>query len=476
MIRYAKVKSLVVGLALAGMSAHAQQVKTNVIFILADDLGYGDLSCYGQQKYSTPNIDKLAKEGVLFSNHYSGSTVCAPSRACLITGLHTGHCPIRGNKEIKPEGQQPLPKGMFNIFRMFKDAGYTTGAFGKWGLGYPGSEGDPNKLGVDEFYGYNCQRLAHNYYPYFLRHNQEKLVLKGNEGKSEKEYAADLIHEKTLQFIVDNKDKSFFLYVPSVIPHAELLHPKDEVWKQFEGKYEETKPFKGADSGPSYKDGGYGSQPEPRTAFAAMVTRMDNQVGEIMDKLKELGIDENTIVMFSSDNGPHKEGGADPVFFNSNGQFKGYKRDLYEGGIRVPLVARWPGKIKPGSETDHVSAFWDLAPTFADIAHAKIPVRANIDGLSFLPEMFGKKQKKHDYLYWEFRANNWNKGRQAIRKGKWKAIKMDYTLDKIELYDLENDLSEKTDVAEKNSRIIAEMAKLFAKSRIDSELYPLQKK
>uniref|UniRef100_UPI0025931038 sulfatase-like hydrolase/transferase n=1 Tax=Carboxylicivirga marina TaxID=2800988 RepID=UPI0025931038 len=301
-----------------------------------------------QTKFSTPNIDKLAAKGIKFTQHYSGSTVCAPSRSSLMTGQHTGHTFIRGNREHKPEGQYPIRAEDFTIAELFKQAGYATGAFGKWGLGYPGSEGDPNNQGFDTFFGYNCQMLGHHYYPYFLRSNQDSLVLEANAGQKTGIYAPNLIHDKTLKFIEDHKDESFFCYVPSIIPHAELFAP-EEYMEKFRGKYDPEHAYKGLDKGKGFRKGRYGSQPESHAAFAAMVTLLDDQVGEIVDKVEELGLSDNTLIIFTSDNGPHKEGGAQPDYFNSNGAYKGYKRDLYEGGIRVPFIASWPGQIKAGT-------------------------------------------------------------------------------------------------------------------------------
>ena len=302
-------------------SARAAE-RPNIVFVLADDLGYGDLGCYGQKVIRTPCLDRMAREGLRFTQHYAGSTVCAPSRSCLMTGQHTGHTPIRGNKEVQPEGQQPLPAEAVTLAEVLKQAGYVTGAFGKWGLGYPGSEGDPTKQGFDEFFGYNCQRMAHNYYPYYLWHNRKKVFLPGNEGRKTEQYAPDLIQEQALKFIEKNKDRPFFLYVPVTLPHAELFVPDDEIVRSYRGRFPE-KPYKGVDDGPRYKRGGYGSVATPRANFAAMVTRLDRYVGEILDKLRELGLDRKTIVFFSSDNGPHAEGGANPAYFNSSGGLRG---------------------------------------------------------------------------------------------------------------------------------------------------------
>lgn len=448
----------------------ANKNKPNIIYILADDLGYGDLSCYGQKMFNTPNIDQLASQGMLFTQHYSGSTVCAPSRSALLTGMHTGHTVVRGNKEIQPEGQYPIPDDTYTLAEVMKESGYKTGAFGKWGLGYPGSEGDPISQGFDEFYGYNCQRLGHHYYPDHLWSNKDSIVLNGNLGLAKEIYAPSLIHEKTLQFIEKNKSKPFFLYVASIIPHAELAAP-DELMKKYRNKFLPEKVFNGVDDGPGYRKGPYASQQESHAAFVSMIDLLDKQVGEIMAKVEDLGIADNTIIIFTSDNGPHKEGGADPKYFNSNGLLKGTKRDLYEGGIRVPMIAKWPGKIKAGSKSDLVSAFWDVFPTFADVSGVEIP--KNIDGISFLPELLGDKkdQQKHNYLYWEFHEKG---GRQAIRMGYWKAVKYNVlkTPNKpMELYNLSNDIGETHNVAKQFPEIVKQMTVIFAEARTSSDVF-----
>lgn len=448
--------------------AQAENQNPNIVYILADDLGYGDLSCYGQTNFATPNIDKLTETGMKFTQHYSGCTVCAPSRSSLMTGQHTGHTFIRGNKEWKPEGQYPLEAKAITMAEILKTAGYATGGFGKWGLGFVGTEGDPNNQGFDEFYGYNCQRIGHNYYPYHLWHNQEKIVLKGNEGTATGEYGPELIHKQALKFMEDNKDKPFFMYYPSIIPHAELFAPEEYMIK-YRGKFDPEKNYKGVDDGERYKTGGYGSQPESHAAFAAMIDYLDMQVGEIVAKLKELGVYENTLIIFTSDNGPHMEGGADPDYFDSNGILKGYKRDLYEGGIRVPMIAVWDGKIKPGQETDHISAFWDVLPTVTEIAGASTP--ENIDGISFLPTLLGETQNQHDYLYWEFHERG---GRKALRKGDWKLVNYNVKNPKkttIELYNLSNDIGEENNVAAKHPEIVKELMDLMNSARTESEVF-----
>lgn len=445
-------------------------VQPNIVFILADDLGYGDLSCYGQQHFQTPNLDKMAARGMRFTQHYSGTTVCAPSRCSLMTGKHTGHTAIRGNKEWQPEGQFPMAGSEITVAELLKQAGYVTGAFGKWGLGFVGTEGDPNQQGFDEFYGYNCQRMAHNYYPGHLWDNSLKVEILENSGDKFGVYAPKLIHERALQFIEKNKDKPFFLFYPNIIPHAELLLPEENL-AEYRGKFQPENAFKGAEPGDKYfREGGYGTQPEGHAAFAAMVTLLDKQVGEILGKLKELGLEKNTLVIFSSDNGPHREGGADPDYFDSNGVLKGYKRDLYEGGIRVPMIAFWEGKIVAGSTSEHISAFWDFLPTITEVAGIKTP--ENIDGISYLPSLLGKEQKQHEFLYWEFHESE---GRQAVRKGDWKLVSyqvLNPEKTTVQLFNLEEDISEENDVADKYPEIVKELSELMKTARNESKDFP----
>lgn len=449
--------------------------KPNIVYILADDLGYGDLSCYGQKHFQTPNIDRLAREGMLFTRHYAGCAVCAPSRSSLMTGQTTGHTPIRGNKEWDQEGQWPMPDSTLTVAEMLKKAGYVTGGFGKWGLGYPGSEGDANMQGFDEFYGYNCQRMAHNYYPGHLWDDQQQVILEGNSADQFGEYAPELIHRRALQFMEKHKDQPFFLYYPTTIPHAELLLPEKNM-EVFRGKFPPEKSYKGAEPGDKrFREGAYGTQPESHAAFAAMVTLLDQQVGEILDKLEELGLENNTLVIFSSDNGPHLEGGADPDYFNSNGPLKGYKRDLYEGGIREPMIAFWPGKIKAGSTTHRLSAFWDVMPTLAELAGIEAP--KNIDGISFLPTLLGVgEQKEHDYLYWEFHEQG---GRQAIRKDNWKLVRNEVLNSEkttTELYDLNTDLGEENNVAKLHPDVVKQLLELLKTSRTENPDFPFTEK
>jgi len=435
--------------------------RPNIIYILADDLGYGDLSGYGQQRFTTPNLDQMAAEGIRFTNHYAGSTVCAPSRCALMTGYHTGHAWVRGNWETGPHGWgaclELRPEDL-TIAELLKSAGYATGAFGKWSLGIEKTTGAPWKQGFDQWFGFLNQGAAHFYYPEYLWKNDQKVGLTGNKDGQRQEYAHDLIIEEALRFIDANQDHPFFLYLPVTIPHAELLVPEDSL-APFLGKFPEQ-PYEGTH---------YASQPTPSAAFAGMVTRMDRDIGRIFEKLKTLGIDENTIVMFSSDNGPHKEGGHSPDFFDSNGPLRGYKRDLYEGGIRVPMMVRWPGKVKPGTVTEHPSAFWDVLPTICDLAAVKSP--AGIDGISFLPTLLGKEQPQHEYLYWEFHENPTTD--QAIRRGEWKAVR--HRPDgPIELYHLKTDPGEQQNVADEQSEIVAEMAVLFREARTVHEIWPLK--
>lgn len=464
------------GSALAGCSQTQEPPKPNVVFILADDLGWGDLSCYGQTKFETPNIDALAQRGMLFTQCYSGTTVSAPSRSCLLTGTHSGHTWIRGNLRMPPEGQFPLPEGAETIFHDFRNAGYTTGAFGKWGLGPVGSTGDPNAQGVDKFFGYNCQTLAHSYYPDHLWDNGQKVVLEDNVDEipyGEGTYSADLIHNEAIEFMEDavKEGKPFFVWYPTTIPHAELIVPQDSIIAKFKGKFPET-PYKGEDLGdPRFRIGGYCSQEYPHATFAAMVTRLDHYVGEIVQKLKDLGVYDNTIIIFSSDNGPHLEGGADPDFFNSNGPWKGYKRDLYEGGIRVPMIVQWPGHIAEGKQTDFMCSFWDMMPTFRTIINPEAQVDS-LDGISLLPLLEGRNgQKEHDYLYFEFAERM----SQAARKGPWKLIRLDIEgkNDHYELYNIENDPGEEHNLAAENPEKVEELKAIMAEAHVPNSNFPL---
>lgn len=451
----------------------------NVIYILADDLGYGDLGCYGQTKIETPNIDRLASEGMLFTRHYAGSSVSAPSRSVLMTGLHTGHTPIRANRGgvgrgDNSEGQAPLPKGTYTLGRMFQQAGYVTGAFGKWGLGSPGSEGDPTLQGFNEFFGYNCQALAHKYYQEYLWHNRDTVWLTGNNLVNRTQYAPDIIHREALDFIRNNSDRKFFAFLPYILPHAELLPPEDELMEKYRGQFEETPYSRGKKAGdytPEKKSRvGYCSQPEPHAAFAATVSRLDNYVGEVMALVDSLGIREQTIIVFTSDNGPHREGGGDPDFFASNGSLRGYKRDLYEGGVRVPMIASCPGLIPAGSRSDHISTFWDVLPTFAEMTATRLPVAT--DGISMLPTLLKRDgQKEHAYLYWEFHEDG---GKTAVRMGDWKGIRlqvMDNSEAKIELFDLASDFHEDHDIADEHPEIVSQIAEIMRSAHTPSSVF-----
>lgn len=442
--------------------------KPNIVYIMADDLGYAELGCYGQKKIKTPNIDKLAAEGMMFTQHYSGNPVCAPSRCTLMTGLHTGHAQIRANKEVGGKagwvlgstigGQWPLEAGTVTVAGILKDAGYTTGAFGKWGLGIVGTTGDPNKQGFDHFFGYICQRQAHTFYPNHLWRDGEVEWIEANKDGKEQVYSHDLISQEALKFVRTNKDRPFFLYVPFTIPHMALQVPEDSL-AEYRGKWPDP-PYKG--------DKGYFAHPNPRACYAAMVTRMDKDVGRIMSLLKELALDDNTLVIFTSDNGPTFNGGSDSAFFESAKPLRGLKGSVYEGGIRVPYIARWPGRIKAAGTSNHISAFWDFLPTCCELTGKDPP--QDIDGISMLPTLLGRdqEQKKHEYMYWELR------GQQAIRMGKWKALRLKPGR-KIELYDLDSDIAESNDLADGHPEIVAEMAKIFRTSRTESEVFPLPK-
>lgn len=446
----------------------------NIILMIADDAGYGDFGCYGQDKFITPNIDRMAAEGILFTQHYAGSTVCAPSRSSLMTGQHTGHTYIRGNKGVKPEGQYPLPDSIVILPELLKKAGYITGGFGKWGLGGPGTDGDPVNQGFDYWFGYNCQSLAHNYYPDYLWSNRDTVRLDGNFNGGTEQYSFDIIHKKALEFIENNKDATFFLFLPYTIPHAELLVPDDSLFRKYQGVFEET-PYQGTDDGPRYRKGPYSSQESPRAAFAAMMERLDRSAGDIMDKLDELKISEQTLFVFTSDNGPHLEGGADPDFFNSNGIYRGYKRDLYEGGIRVPFIVRWPEVIPGGIKTGHISAFWDLLPTFCEAAG--IPYPEYIDGISFLPVLEQSGQQiKHTYLYWEFHEQG---GKQAVRMGQWKGVRFNVKenpMGPVELYNLLEDPEEIHNVSVNHPTITREIERIMMEAHSPSEVFPFGQK
>lgn len=450
--------------------------RPNIIFILADDLGYGDLGVTGQSKIETANLDRLANGGMLFSNHYSGATVCAPSRAALMTGLHTGHTPIRGNMEIQPEGQHPMPDSVLTLPKLMKMAGYATGAFGKWGLGFVGTSGDPNNQGFDRFFGYNCQRYAHRYFPEYLWSNSEKVFLPGNDWTIKTTFAPDVIQKAALDFIEENRERPFFMYVPMVIPHAELAADEESpIFRKYRERFGEEDEFlapAGGDYGPDINIPGYQSVKYPRATYATMVEKLDAHVGEIIAKLEELGIRENTLIVFASDNGPHQEGGNDPDFFDSNGIYRGHKRDLYEGGIKTSLIANWPGRIQAGSVSGHLSAFWDLMPTFSELAG--VPIDAELDGISMVPTLLGKGwQRQHKYLYWEFVEQG---GKQAIRMGDWKAVRLnvkDKPNPKMEIYNLSEDPSETRNLVDQYPVLVREFSRIFAEAHRPNAVFPL---
>ena len=387
---------------------------------------------------TTPHLDKMAQDGILFTHHYSGSTVSAPTRASLMTGLHTGHSYVRGNSDnVLPAGIQTLPG-------MLKRSGYVTGMYGKWGLGNYPSTGQPDLQGFDEFFGYTNQGLAHRHYPDVLVDNGVTVNLPGNDWLNKVVYAPDTIHQRALDFIDRNHQQPFFLYCAYTIPHAEIIVPEDSILNIYKGKFTET-PRTGSDYiGPGTSKTAYCSQDYPKATFAAMIARFDWYVGQIMAKLDEYGLAENTLIMFTSDNGPHQEGGADPTFFNSSGGFRGIKRDLYDGGIRVPFIAKWPGKITPGTVSDHISAQWDVLPTIKDIISSTENYAG--DGISFLPSLMNEEQKPHRYLYWEFFEKN---GRRGIRWNNWKLIQYEMTSNpnvSRMLYDLEQNPAESINV------------------------------
>ncbi len=450
--------------------ANASTKQPNIIFILADDLGYGDLGCYGQQKIATPNLDKMAEEGMRFTQFYAGTAVCAPSRCALMTGMHTGHGSIRGNKGVKPEGQFPMSASSVTFVQLLQKQGYHTAAFGKWGMGYIGTDGDPNRKGFDLFYGYNCQTLAHNYYPDHLWKNENKINFEGNVNGNT-DYSGDNIHQQALQFIDKQQiGQPFFAYLPYTLPHGDLTIPHDSVYNHYVALFGD-KPLSPKEGKPK-KEGNKPFEPYPHAAYAAMVSRLDKYVGEVLALLKTKQLEQNTLVLFSSDNGPHKEDGNDPEYFNSNGNLKGIKRDLYEGGIREPLIAYWKGTVKPKTININVAAMWDLFPTFLSLANINdIP---KTDGVSILSTLLKPSMKiKHPYLYWELHESG---GKQAIRMGDWKAVKLQVSVlqnSPIELYNLANDPAEQTNVAANYPAMVTQMEQLFIEAHKSDSNWPL---
>ncbi|MFD2256641.1 arylsulfatase [Luteolibacter algae] len=441
-------------------------LKPNVIYILADDLGIGDLGCYGQEKLKTPNIDRIAAQGMRFTDHYSGNTVCSPSRAVLMTGQHPGHVHCRGNGV---ENNFALDQTMTTLPRLFKNAGYNTGAFGKWGLGQTDMEGAPNPLshGFDHFSGWKTQSIAHTYYPTSIIRDGEEIPLEPGT------YIHDLLMNDATDFIKSSvaSGEPFFCYIPTAIPHAAMHAPKElhEKWRKIYPEFDKTIGTYGAGKGETTPD-----VQNPIAGFAAMIEHLDNQIGGILDMLDEIGIAGNTIVMFSSDNGAHHEGGHNPEFWNSNGDFRGIKRDLYEGGIRTPFLITWPARIPAGSLSDHLSAFQDVLPTMAEITGEPTPDQT--DGISFLPTLTGRPhaQKKHEALYFEFIHGNASPySSRALRMGDWKVVerskgrKEPRQILPIELYNLKEDIGETDDIAAKNPELVERMRKLMDAAHVD---------
>jgi arylsulfatase A-like enzyme len=426
----------------------------NIVFVLADDLGYGDLGCYGQTRIQTPHLDRLAAQGMRFTQFYAGAPVCAPSRSVLMTGQHTGHTTVRGNAKVnlRPED--------VTIAQILKNAGYATGCMGKWGLGSENSEGAPTRKGFDSFYGYIDQTMAHNYYPTYLVRNEAHVPLRnivpnpGPYGQGvatvKLDYSADLVADEAVGFVREHRRERFFLYLAATLPHAN----------------DEAKPdgMEVPDYGPYAKE----NWPTPSKGYAAMVTRLDAEVGRLMAELKALGLEENTVLIFTSDNGPHREGGNDPKFFRSAGSFRGIKRDLYEGGIRVPLLVRWPGHTAPGSVSAHVGYFGDFMATFAEFAGVAAPPK--VDSISFVPTLAGKaaQQKQHEYLYWEFYEGA---SSQAVRMGNWKGIRSPMGKGEIQLYDLGSDPGEQHDLAAKHAEVVALITAKMSEAHVDSPLW-----
>lgn len=483
---------------LALATACGKQSPPNIVFILADDLGYGELGCYGQKIIRTPVLDQLAADGMKFTRHYAGSPVCAPSRCVLMTGKHPGHAFVRNNREVgewlSGEGQIPLPAGETVVASLLKAAGYATGAFGKWGLGGVGTSGDPLRHGFDRFFGFNDQRQAHNFYPPYLIDNDKRLELPGNAdvilgGKaaladdvdsndpanyarfSGKQYAPDLCNERALDFIRSNKDKPFFLYYPTTVPHLALQVPEDSL-AAYRGKLG-APPYTGSK--------GYLPNQHPRATYAAMITRLDRDIGRLVELVRELGLEDNTIFLFTSDNGGAFDiGGADPGYFRTNGDLRGHKGDIYEGGIRVPLIVSWKGHVPAGETCDRVTGFEDWLPTLLELATGSGGVAKRGDGISFAKTLLGEQQPERPFLYREFPASG---GQQSVHRGKWKYLRRNLldpgrraakkpAVPTTELYDLESDPMEQTNLAAAHPEIVAELEKIAARERTPSKEFP----
>ncbi|MEC7565696.1 MAG: arylsulfatase [Planctomycetota bacterium] len=483
--------TLVSGILLgSGWNCCAAEKLPNIIFIMADDLGYNELGSYGQQRIRTPHLDRLAKQGMRFTRNYAGNAVCAPSRCVLLTGRHPGHAWVRNNGEVKPEGQRPIPDGEITIAEMLGTSGYASGAFGKWGLGFPGSEGDPVHQGFDRFFGYNCQRHAHSYYPSYLWSNRERIALdndppvpghagfKADDDRTDpqsyeqfkgQDYAPDRINEQALKFVRDHQDRPFFLYYPTVIPHV-ALHVPDEELKPYLDLNWKDPPFT--------KENNYGYTPHftPRAAYAAMITRMDRYIGKLLNLVEELGLEDNTIVVFTSDNGTtHLKQEVDYDFFNSVGKLRGLKGSLYEGGIRVPLIVKWPGKIEAGSSSSLVTGLEDWLPTLAELIGKKNTVPKGLDGMSIAPTLLGKSQSERAFLYREFSGYG---GQQAVWMGPWKGVRQNMlrknaTPLKIQLYNLDSDPNEKTDLASRHPDVVEQLRSIMTAEHTPSKIYPI---
>lgn len=433
--------------------------RPNIVFIMADDLGYAELGCFGQTKIETPHLDALATEGVRFTQHYSGSPVCAPSRCVLMTGLHTGHSHVRDNRGAPVVGQLPIPDESVTVAELLQAEGYTTACIGKWGLGGPETTGLPNLQGFDHWFGYLDQWNAHTHYPEYLWRNDEKVMLEGNAEGAQGQYSQDLFTAEAIDFLAkQSRDEPFFLYVPYAVPHVSL-HVPEESLAQYADRWEET-PYPGAH---------YSGHEKPRAAYAAMVSHMDRDIGSILAKLDEMGLADNTLVIFTSDNGPTYAGGADSEFFESAGPLRGLKGSVYEGGIRVPMIARWPGHIEAGTSNDHISAFQDYLPTFVELAGGEVP--EGLDGVSFVSTLEGRddEQRQHAYLFWEHQQR-----RHAIRMGRWKAVRNKLE-QPVQLFDLESDLGEKVNIAGEHPELVEVFAHLFATGRTPSEHFPLKR-
>jgi len=470
----------------------AQRRRPNIVLIMADDLGYGELGSYGQKKIRTPNLDRLARQGMRFTRNYAGNAVCAPSRCVLMTGKHPGHAYVRNNGEVRPEGQRPIPETEITLAELLKEERYVTGAFGKWGLGFPGSEGDPLNQGFDRFFGYNCQRHAHSYYPSYLWSDDKRIPLDNKppipgharlakdadpadpasyEQFKGQDYAPDRINKQALAFIRQNRHRPFFLYYPTVIPHVALHVPDEELKPYLDLKWNDP-PFT------KLQGGGYTPHFTPRAAYAAMITRMDRYVGRVLELLKQLGLENNTIVIFTSDNGTtHLKQQVDYDFFASVRPLRGLKGSLYEGGIRVPLIVRWPGQVKAGSVSNLVTGLEDWVPTLVDIIGSRKPLPEGIDGVSIAPTLLGNNQRPRPFLYREFSGYG---GQQAVWMGRWKGVRQKILRRnnpaplKIELFDLESDVSESRDVAAAHPEIVARIRTLMTREHQPSQAYPIK--